>query len=154
MCCSVDGPESPLGQDLTLIRPRNSPFTRLRITLEPSPPPKYKGILSLALGYGFGNCPGLQDPAPNCSCHWGGPESCPEPSLKPYLSSSLTPSSTFCILGPLLSRLQASSSCTAALADRSCLSGRVQDLLLWSTRLLTPPPPSFYGEFQSCHCSP
>ena len=46
MCRSVDGPEAPLGQDLTLIRPQYSPFTRLRITLEPPSLPRYKGTFS------------------------------------------------------------------------------------------------------------
>lgn len=78
-CGSVHGPESPLGLGASKL-----PLCPARIALELSSPPKYKGIPP-APEYGFGNCLGFWGSAPNCSCHGGGLESRPDPSLKPYL---------------------------------------------------------------------
>lgn len=113
-CCSVHGPESPLGLGLTLIRPPNCPFARPELPWN-SPLPQNTKVTP-SPEYGFGNCLGFQGSALNCSCHGGGLESRPDPSLKPYLlvfSRQALPS-----------RLQASSSCAALLADSSQLEVR------------------------------
>lgn len=94
-------PESPLGLALALCRPQSSPFTRPRIALELSSPPKYKSIF-LSPGAWLWQWAGASGFCSRLLSPRRSPESHPDPSREPYLSDLTTPSSAFSPPGPAL----------------------------------------------------